>query len=57
LLKEDFITSPYYYIQPNDVIVVPPLKQRPFRRYFSQNIAIIASTLSLLLLILNLTTK
>ena len=57
ILSEDFITSPFYYIHPNDVIVVPPLKQRPFRRYFTQNIAIITSTLSLVLLVIGLITK
>ncbi len=57
ILSEDFVNSPFYYIHPNDVIVVPPLKQRPFRRYFTQNIAIITSTLSLLLLVIGLIAK
>lgn len=55
LLKEDFIESPHYFVQQNDVIVVPPLKQRPFRRYFTSNLAIIASTLSFALLVLTFT--
>ena len=54
LLEEEFIESPYYYVHPNDVIVVPPLKQRPFRNYFGENLALIVSTLSLLILVLNL---
>jgi polysaccharide export outer membrane protein len=54
LLEEDYIESPYYYIHPNDVIIVPPLKQRSFRNYFGENLGLIVSSLSLLLLVLNL---
>jgi len=54
VLKEDFMTSPYYYVYQNDLIIVPPLKQRPFHLYFTQNTAIILSTVSIFLLVLNL---
>ena len=54
LLKEDFLTSEYYYVHQNDLIVVPALKQRPFRKYFGPNVALVISSLSLLFLILNL---
>lgn len=57
LLKEEYLESPYYYVQQNDVIVVPPIKQRTFRRYFTGNLAIITSTISFALLIYTLSTR
>lgn len=54
LLDEDLVESPNYFVQQNDVIVVPPLKQRPFRRYFSTNLAVVTSALSFGLFIITL---
>ena len=57
LLKEDYVESPFFYVQQNDVIIVPPLRQRPFKRYFVSNLGIITTTLSALLFILTLTNR
>jgi polysaccharide export outer membrane protein len=54
LLNEDYVESPYYFVQQNDVIIVPPLRQRPFRRYFTNNLSIITTTISFMVLIITL---
>jgi len=51
LLKEDYLNSPFYYVYQNDLIIVPPLKQRPYRKYFSENYSVIVSTLAFLLVL------
>ncbi|MEM1002345.1 MAG: polysaccharide biosynthesis/export family protein [Bacteroidota bacterium] len=54
LLDEQLLTSPYYYVQSNDIIIVEPLKQRSFRQYFGPNVGLLVSSISVLLLTLNL---
>jgi polysaccharide export outer membrane protein len=54
LLKEEYLESPFYYVQQNDVIIVPPLKQRTFRKYFTSNLSIVTTSISFVLLIIAL---
>ncbi|MBN8575705.1 MAG: polysaccharide biosynthesis/export family protein [Cytophagales bacterium] len=55
LLDENFLVSPYYYVHPHDVIIVPPLKTRPYLKYASQNTVLIVTAVNVAFLIINLT--
>lgn len=54
LLKEDFVESPYYYVQQNDVIIIPPLRQRSFKKYFFSNLGLLTTAVSTVLFFLSL---
>ncbi|MEH0155806.1 polysaccharide biosynthesis/export family protein [Limibacter armeniacum] len=56
-LDEQFVASPYYYIQPNDVLVVQPLKQRPVITYVYKNVGLIASITSLVISVATLLSR
>jgi polysaccharide biosynthesis/export protein len=55
LQNEDYMNSPFYFIQPDDVIVVTPVKQRAYLKYASTNIAILAAVMSMVLSVIALT--
>lgn len=55
LLDEDLLNSDHYYVHQNDMIVVPALKQRPFQKFFGQNLALIVSSVTLIVLLISLT--
>lgn len=54
LLDEKFIESPYFFLHQNDLLIIPALRQRPYRKYFGQNISLLVSTLTLFVLTVNL---
>lgn len=54
LLQEDLMNQSSFFTNQNDIIIVSPLRQRPFRRYFSPNLSLFVSTLSVFLLTINL---
>jgi polysaccharide export outer membrane protein len=54
LLTEEFLSSPFYFVQPDDVIVVTPLKQRSYLKYMSPNLSILTASVSLLVAMLTL---
>lgn len=54
-LDENFINSPYFYLHQGDVLVVPPVKQRPFRLYFRENLTLLVSVATLGVLLYNTT--
>lgn len=57
LLSEEFVSSPYYFVHQNDVLIVPPLRQRPYRKYVGQNLSLLVSLTSLIVTTLTLTSR
>ena len=55
LQSEEYMTTPFYFVQPDDVIVVTPVKQRAYLKYASTNIAIFTAVFSMVLSIIALT--
>lgn len=57
LLREETLSSPNFWLQQNDIIIVPPLRQRTARIYATQNVGLFFSLLSLLVATANLITR
>jgi len=46
LLEEEYLASDFYYVRPNDLYIVPPLKSKPVRTYTLSNIGFTIGTIS-----------
>jgi polysaccharide biosynthesis/export protein len=51
-LQDDFLTSPYFYLMPNDLIIVPPLEIKNIRAVSLPTFGVILSTISAITLII-----
>jgi|WetSurMetagenome_2_1015567.scaffolds.fasta_scaffold00011_5 polysaccharide biosynthesis/export protein len=54
LLSEEFLSSPFYFVQPGDVFIVTPHKQRSYLKYMSNNLSVLTASASLLVAIVTL---
>ncbi len=52
VLQDEFLKSPYFYLQPNDLIIIAPLKAKNVRQYQLANYSLILSTLTVISLLL-----
>jgi polysaccharide export outer membrane protein len=57
-LREDLLSQPGFFLQPNDLIIVPPLKARYAKKYglqgYTTALSLITSTITLIVLIATL---
>jgi polysaccharide biosynthesis/export protein len=57
-LREDLLSQPGYFLQPNDLIIVPPLNARYAKKYglqgYTTALSLITSTITLIFLIITL---
>ena len=56
LQRSDFLSTPYYYVQPNDVVYVEPLKAKSFDNS-SRSVGVVLSGISLAVVILSIFVK
>lgn len=56
LTRTDFISTPYYYVQPNDVIYVEPVRAKSFDES-ARSVGVVISSLSLAVIIANIFIK
>jgi polysaccharide biosynthesis/export protein len=57
LLEEKFIESEYFYVQQNDVIIIPPLRQRTFKKYFFSNLGLVTTGISAMFFFLSVSDR
>jgi polysaccharide biosynthesis/export protein len=57
-LSEDLLEQPGFYLRPNDLVIVPPLKARATRKYtlptYTTTISLVSSTLAFVLFLITL---
>lgn len=53
VLEDDLLASPYYYLQPNDIVTVAPLESKNWRTNNMANVGILFSGISSVALLLN----
>ncbi|MDW8332482.1 MAG: polysaccharide biosynthesis/export family protein [Cyclobacteriaceae bacterium] len=49
LLEESLLHSPEYYLNQNDILIVPALRQRPYQTYLGKNLSLLISSISLVI--------
>lgn len=54
LLDETLVLSPYYFLHPGDVVIVPPLKKRAYLKYSQQNLTLLVTLLNLGLILVTI---
>lgn len=53
IMDEEIMRSPYFYVRPNDLVTVPPLKAKNFRLNSAANISLIVSGITAVGIFLN----
>lgn len=56
LNDENFVNSPYFYLQQEDVLIILPIERRPTLEYIQKNVSIVASVTAALVSIVTLIT-
>ena len=57
LLEEEFLSSPNFWLEQNDIVIIRPLRQRTARQYLFQNIGLFLSVSTLVITAANLISR
>ena len=57
LLEEEFLSSPNFWLEQNDIVIIRPLRQRTARQYLFQNIGLFLSLSTLVVSAANLISR